>query len=556
MKKYIIILFLASTMFSSSCSKDYLETSSSVGVSNSVALGTLENIELAMKGVYINIGNKYYSNQFFGLSYFNIFNDMSASSMTLDRIFLWNVEWAFDTQRQNNLNGNIAKLPWSYLYNIILRANDIITGIKAIEVTENNKALHGDLLGQALTVRAMMYSYLNLYYSPRYVDAATAKTLYSVPIRRDVTTTEIRRATQEEMVIFILGDLDEAIASFSNSTSIVREAEYMSGNAAKLLKLRLLMYIGNNKDVLILAQDIIATSGKSIMGASAYKSGFNSVKNTEWIYGSVISADSGITWTYTGVWLNYDCTQWGAIYGPSLMDMGYVFGTDASDIKLVSDGDGVADQFEGTPPTTKGLTMRSTDIRRSLFLEDDEKTILDNGYPHYYNEGWTGWSGSYVNQGQCRKFSDKNVDRIADVVFMRLAEVYYIAAEAAVLTGDDGQAQTYLAAVTEPYDAGATAFIKSKTGADLEVLIENYKRVDMFGEGTVFADVKRRGDWVYRFSKYNPIKTMVNGQYKSTSPYLPQRVLSGDIEVYLKDFTTIPIPQAALEGNSLLEQNK
>lgn len=541
-------------MLFGSCAKDYLRTQSSIAIGTPVALGTLENIELALNGMYTTLGNQYVTSQFLGMSYFNMFNDMVSGSMSVDRHWLWSVDWSFSTQKDNALTADNALRPWTYNYAAILKLNDILTGINAITPTDIEKDLHNNLLGQTLTARAMLYSIMNLHFSPRYESAATAKTLRSVPIRKDVSTGELERATQEEMINFILEDLDTAIAAFEGN-SISRPAQYLSGNAAKVLKLRMLMYTGRNEEVLVLAQDIIANSGKSIMGATQYMSGFNSVNNPEWIYGTVIGAGSGVTWTYQGIWLNYNSTHWGQIYGPAIIDLSYVVGTDNSDIKLVADGDGVADKFEGTPPVTKGLTMRDTDIRRALFLEDTKATIEANGLAHYFNEGWTGTPSAYVAQGQNRKFIDMNGDRKADVVMMRLAEVYYIAAEAAALTGNDGLAQTYLSVVAEPYDSGVTSYIRTKTGADLKLMIENYKRVDMFGEGRVFADVKRRGDWVYRFSKYNPIKTVVNGQFKSTTPFLPKSVSEGTVIVYLKDYTTLPIPQAALEGNSLLKQN-
>jgi hypothetical protein len=80
---------------------------------------------------------------------------------------------------------------------------------------------------------------------------------------------------------------------------------------------------------------------------------------------------------------------------------------------------------------------------------------------------------------------------VADHTYMRLGEMYLIAAEACAKLNDNSAAQTHLYTLNKARD---NAYVKStKTGKDLLDEIYFYRRIELWGEGHRFLDLKRLG---------------------------------------------------------------
>ena len=89
-----------------------------------------------------------------------------------------------------------------------------------------------------------------------------------------------------------------------------------------------------------------------------------------------------------------------------------------------------------------------------------------------------------------RKFAVKDyTSSVADANYMRLGEMYLIAAEAAAMSNNDAAAQQYLYDLNKTRDGGYTK--STKTGADLLEEIYTYRRIELWGEGHRFLDLKR-----------------------------------------------------------------
>ena len=89
-----------------------------------------------------------------------------------------------------------------------------------------------------------------------------------------------------------------------------------------------------------------------------------------------------------------------------------------------------------------------------------------------------------------RKFAVKDyTSSVADANYMRLGEMYLIAAEAAAKAGNPSVAQDYLYTLNKTRDS---EYQKStKTGDDLLDEIYTYRRIELWGEGHRFLDLKR-----------------------------------------------------------------
>lgn len=546
MKKYIIIFTLAFCTLFSSCTKDYLDTRPATGVSTSTVNSSVKNLNSALMALYTELA--VYTgvglSEFKGISYFNIYNDFVANIMTQFKEPSTAAYWISADIFQAHTSGNngtpIVSSPWYFGYHMIMRINAVVVGIRNIEPSEDDKELHSSVLAQSLSLRALMYQNLNLNYSHRY-DEATAATELSVPLRKDVSTTDLARNTQKEVAVFILQDLNDAITAFGTAGDINGEsAAYMNINAARLLKMRMLMYMGQPDEVLIVAQELLSNTTKTIMGTAEYAKGFNSHENPEWIYATVNNGDVGQTW-YSIFWYlskNYWCN---GSYEPRGLNLMHLFGMHPGDA-------GDTEKFEGAIPDTRNLVMDPSDARYKYFITDTADEIKANGPWKYINDGIitsdTYWAT--LVPGVSGKFSVPDPAFISvSIVLMRLAEVYYMAAEAASLTNDDVLARQYLTETVIKYDPD---FSTTESGANLRTMIANYKAVDMFGEGRSLEDVKRRGDWMYRFDKYCMSLQPVYAQYKSKAPYHS----SVNADPVILDYTTLPIPKQALDNNPLL----
>jgi hypothetical protein len=78
---------------------------------------------------------------------------------------------------------------------------------------------------------------------------------------------------------------------------------------------------------------------------------------------------------------------------------------------------------------------------------------------------------------------------VGDFPFMRLAEMYLIAAEAYARSGNDTEAKKYLTAFAIKRDPSYTE--STKTGAALAEEIMNHRRIELWGEGFRWFDLKR-----------------------------------------------------------------
>jgi len=123
-----------------------------------------------------------------------------------------------------------------------------------------------------------------------------------------------------------------------------------------------------------------------------------------------------------------------------------------------------------------------------------------------------------------------------DLPLMRAAEMYLIEAEARARMGENGAAQDALFALVSKRDAGYTK--STATGQDLinEILIQ--RRIELWGEGFRFQDLKRTNSPLDR-----------TGANHTTSLALEMSVPADDVRwVYM-------IPQREINANPAVVQN-
>lgn len=544
MKKIIGLGVLAITMLFSSCN---LDTAPTNAVLSTTSLSTAETMRLALQGNYLymasnrpNVHNYSLLDMGFNSSY-NMVNDLKTGIM-IAQSGDWRSYPDYISNDHVTGNNNYGRFMsnWFFPYELIRRVNAIIAPASELLVKttdiEDIKDIN-QLLGELYGLRALYYHTLNTKYSTRY--SATNANDLSVPLRLTVTEEILPRSTQAEVLEQVFKDLDSALTHFAAGTGS-KNVYAFNETATKMLKARVELYMENYTDALVTAQDIIDTSGKSMMSEAQYNEGFNSATNPEWIFAENQSGD------YAGYYYSFMCSMStnhpvGMAYLPFLIDLSYILGVNQADLAT-------GESFEGGLPSTKGLTMRLSDSRVKLFILDDAKTIAANikaDARYYTSKGFT--RGNQMGSHKKYRLKVVSASGDADVIAMRLAEAYYIAAESAAYLSNDGLAQKHLLATIKNFDPTLTAI--TQTGDALKTLIANYKFVDMFGEGKSMEDVKRRGNWMYRIEKYalNASSTP-SRQFKSMSPYVVRNS-------QYNNFYMNPVPRKGLVANSLLERN-
>lgn len=132
-------------------------------------------------------------------------------------------------------------------------------------------------------------------------------------------------------------------------------------------------------------------------------------------------------------------------------------------------------------------TMSSTDLRRAWWDPTGKEDVPSTSYAK--------------NTYQNRKFTARSTaDALGEVPFMRLAEMYLTEAEALARAGKDAEAQTVFTKFQITRDPSYVS--KGNTGDALITEIMNSRRVELWGEGFRFFDLKRLHQSIERGSNF------------------------------------------------------
>ena len=322
------------------------------------------------------------------------------------------------------VNDAVALGIWQDLYAVIERANAIIDAKPTGPLADQIKA-------QAYGLRGLCYFKLvNLFAKP-YTDD---KTGLGVPLVLHYDLTYLpKRSPIDSVYTQIVSDFKAALTHAPDYTA----STYLSHYSIEALLARAYLYMGDNADAETAAVDVINNSGFTLVDPAGF-AGF-------W-------ADPGIHSDAVEVMFEVD------------VDIHNNNGSD--DLSLIYIPDGYGDIYASSQLYN---LYSPTDVRQSLLTPGVTKLAI----PAYL-----------VN-----KFSNgaNPADR-DNVKVIRLAEVYLIAAEAA-LPGDEATALSYLNALMAQRDPSFPGY--SSTGAQLLSDIVTERRKELAFEGDRLSDLNR-----------------------------------------------------------------
>lgn len=473
MKKISKILFIlaVSALVLNSCIEETFPegstaTSEQIGASASALEASLNGIPSQMSKGYFVYDDQVHETD---MSYPQF---MIAQTEMLGDMYPLGENSGYDWYRNyNTFNGNVGEtsyfsyLPWFTLYKLVKSANDVIAAVD-IEDESLTPAIKG-AAGIAYANRAFNYYLLTVFFEPVdniYTDVSKVKGL-TVPFVTENTTGDDAknnpRATRQQMIDFILSDLDKAeslMEGYMPSSKLFPSLAVVYGIKAKV-------YLWDEKydKAAEFARKAIDTFGGTPVTAAQWedeKSGFNTV-NQAWMWYVNYSAESMRNLANFTGWMSGEA-DWGysSLTRP---------GIDRSLYDKIADND----------------------FRKNTFLHPDKYAFHE--YKTSRDKEYIEDAPAYLSlKFRCREGDWKtySVGGAVDVPVMRVEEMYLIEAEAVGMSQGVAAGVAKLKSFMQSYRQPDYNFTTGDQRAfQLEVLTQ--MRIEFWGEGNAFPSAKR-----------------------------------------------------------------
>lgn len=466
----ISIAALSGVMLLASCSKDYMNTTPTSSTATPTIFESTENAALAINGIC-----KLMTRQYLGSQGFNGEGTvkMYTGEYPGDNCFVNLPGWSsvINGTMHDNKTTIYNYYNWYYYYMLIGNTNAIILNIDDAKGAEAERQF---IKAQALSFRAYSYMMLLQIYSVRWSDSNNGSA-DGVVLRLDTSTDEMPLSTMADCYKQIYDDLDEAIRLYTESGLAPDSKDNYSPNIDMAYATYARAALNRQDYATALDKAVKARENHPLMSNDEYKSGFNT-PNKEWIWSCYGSADE--TLFYYSYFANM------AYNSSASMVRNYP--------RCIN-----KDVYDRIP---------ETDIRRGMFLDPKDYTYTKSTgvagkeltayartlYPDIY-------STAKVYAYMQFKVSSTTQPGVGHLNNFRSAEMYLIEAEANYFLKNEKAAQASLNTLTR--DSGRDKeYNCSATGTALLDEIKLYRKIELFGEGFNWFDLKRWGDSLNRTS--------------------------------------------------------
>ena len=443
--KYLIIGLLISALGLSSCA-NFLDQEPTGGYLTQNQFdevqGTVEGQVLGLYSMMIAYGGDH---NLFGQKSIDITTDLMSSDMAMtEEAYGWFVSEARITCSTTGASMN--SYFWSYYYGLIRNCNLAIKNLQNEDI--DNDAKYANLYAQALTMRGYCYfGLVNLYNRPTGTTENATLSALSVPVYTETTPekTPQPRATVADVYLQIESDLTAAAEYFEKSTSVGRKSKIeMTWDIAKGLLAYAYLNKGEYENAYLTAKEVIDADNYTIIPADKLTTtGFVSVNDESWMWGSKTTIENTTSLA----------TFWGHV---DIHTYSYAF----SGAKKVIDERLYLNRIP------------DTDLRKNWF--DAANALVPD------------WKFYDLNRGTTATTVDRNW--LNDIVFMRIEEMYLIAAEGAYRYGNQSECIRILSELLAERDETMAENLDS---ADLLDELHYNWRVEMWGEGRALQTFKR-----------------------------------------------------------------
>jgi hypothetical protein len=382
-----------------------------------------------------------------------------------------NYEW-YTAWMTNSGNGNYtvaAQLVWWYMNKMVLATNNSVAYFSKDGEDKGR-------LGASLAFRAAMYLDLARMYEFLPNDKVSGVNSYgndvtnlTVPIVTEETTQEEAcnnpRVSHKDMFEFILSDLncaEENITGFARDAKTVPDLGVVYG-----LKARLYMWDEDYANAAEYARKAISASGATPLSQSEWldtSAGFNTLATSSWMWGAQQTAESASVKSVYYNWTSWNCNE-------TLFGYNY-YGTYTMIDKSMYDRISDTDFRKLSYIAPEGSTLSGAEP----LVDESFRETFDEYFALKFRPG----SGNY---------KDYTIGAVTDYPLMRVEEMYFIEAEAkAHASAAEGKA--LLESFMKTYrDPNYVCNVSSIEDVVEEIVFQ--KRVELWGEGQTFFDIKR-----------------------------------------------------------------
>jgi hypothetical protein len=441
--RFFIAFAVAFSLIASSCENTYLDTLPTASVDAASAYATTKNAAAAINGIYRALIVRYQGSQgHSGHPAMMIILDHMGEDVIIGATAAsWHVGETRWTAHRSDTNV-MTIFPYEMYYRIIGNAN---IAIASIDNAAGPQAEKDQIKGEALALRGWAYFNLVQMYGKRYDATTKPNAQLGVPLVLTPTTEGLPRSSVEEVYTQINKDLTQAASLLKSARGF---KSHINLEVTKGLLARVALTQQNWADAAKYAAE--ARTGFTLMSETQYQDGFQDISNPEWIWG-------------------FD----------HLEDQSEFFGGYHSYISC---------NYNSTVIRTYPKVINSllynqiptTDIRSKMWVRTPTaaNSIVPPG----------GVRIPFLNQ-KFRLPGVPSTSAMGDVPYMRAAEMYLIEAEAKAKLGQDANAAKVLFDLVTKRDASYK--LSTSTGAKLLDEIYFNRRVELWGEGFRFFDLKR-----------------------------------------------------------------
>lgn len=442
MKKIKYIITAATISFiAASCSND-LNTLPDGDISGEQLNNDANSPEKILGGIYLDLR----SNGAGGTTVHSDFGIMGikagADLMSNDVIQSTNQHLGmFYNYEATNASNIASEIVWTTFYARIFIINKLLDNLD-----KNANAKNRAIAGQLLALRAYSYFYLVRFYANDYNGHQSEPGLPLV-LTANNPSQGLPRSTVAEVYTQIKKDIEESV-SLLDTYSRPSRAQ-IDQKTAKAIGAEIFLETGDYIKAAKYAEE--SKQGVVLMTEDDYtNTGFSNINNPEVI--------------------------WGFHNTISTMSIGNYYASFFSMFDNTNEGYAGAAQIRKLIDKRLYEAIPATDYRKKVFNGSQNATYTFNGktknYPPYVS-----W-----------KFKDPTLFE-GDYIYIRASSLYYIQAEALARQGRETEARQVLFDITSKRDKAYT--LSTKSGSELINEIVLQKRIELWGEGYAWFDMKR-----------------------------------------------------------------
>ena len=487
------------------CSSDYLEVEPTTVVSLATVRNTQAGAQAAIYGLCGAMYTPYaVSNsnlQFNGEPTLQVFYGDVLGQDYYSYFWCYRAPFVMTMDRMRDYQTWMCALPWTYCYNLISQANSILVGIDDIDGERDKLDF---IKAEALTIRAHAYVRILQLYGPRWADSRDGERMVAV-LRKEPGTEDLPLSPMKDFFTLIYEDLDNAIQLFESTRTQRKFIWEPDEDVARGIYARAALLKNDYPTAETMAREARKNGRYPIMSAEEYQGGFAEA-NDEWMWANAAELERAAYWSN------------GAYYAVNGAYVDWNLGVGAINYELyrqIPAGDIRANLFF-TPDKLENSSLRvssfwnkdicdpaSMSLAKNTNMKNQYKMFGEKRIPGGDTEKWarpyysrlTGNADCDVFFGSQYKFWGLDSYGTCSVPFMRGAEMLLTEAEAACHNHNETRAKELLIELNAKRNPN---YVCNKSGEALLAEVKLQRRIELWGEGFSFFDLKRWGESLVR----------------------------------------------------------